>query len=189
MDNLKKAIETKGLIISDEILKVDSFLNHQIDTKLVAEMADEFYQHFKDKNITKVITIESSGIAPSFITAYKLDVPMIFIKKAKPSTMQNPVSYEVFSFTKNKHYTICMEKDYISKDDNILFIDDFLANGEAFKAAEHLIQECEAKIAGVGIVIEKAFQKGHQYITEAGYDLCALASIASIKDKQITWAE
>lgn len=189
MKNLKAAIETKGTIINDEVLKVDSFLNHQIDCPLVMEMADNFYEHFKDKKITKIVTIESSGIAPSFATACKFEVPIVFIKKAQPSTMQNPVSYEVFSFTKNKHYTICMEKEYVSKDDNILFIDDFLANGEAFKAAEVLIKECGANIAGVGIVIEKAFQKGHQYLLDSGYDLCALASIASIKDKKITWAK
>lgn len=189
MNKLKSAVEAQGRIISDEVLKVDSFLNHQVDCSLVMEMAEQFYEHFKDKNVTKVVTIESSGIAPSFATACKFNVPMIFIKKAQPSTMQNPVSHEVFSFTKNKHYTICMEKDYLTANDNVLFIDDFLANGEAFKAAEVLIKECGANISGVGIVIEKAFQKGHQYILDNGYDLCALASIASIKDKKITWAE
>ena len=103
--------------------------------------------------------------------------------------MQDPVSCQVFSFTKNKYYPICMERQYLSEEDNVLFIDDFLANGEAFKAAENLIKECGANISGVGIVIEKAFQKGHKYIVDAGYDFCALASIASIKDKKITWAE
>lgn len=189
MKNLKDAIETKGTIINDEVVKVDSFLNHQIDCSLVTEMGESFYEHFKNSNITKVVTIESSGVAPSFAAACKFGVPMIFIKKAQPSTMQNPVSYEVFSFTKNKHYTICMEKDYLTKNDNVLFIDDFLANGEAFKAAEVLIKECGAKVAGVGIVIEKAFQKGHQYILDQGYNLCCLASIASIENKKITWAE
>ncbi|MBM6810386.1 xanthine phosphoribosyltransferase [Faecalitalea cylindroides] len=189
MKSLKDAIEQKGLIISDEVLKVDSFLNHQIDCPLVMKMADEFYEHFKDKKITKIVTIESSGVAPSFATACRFGVPMVFIKKAQPSTMQDPVSCQVFSFTKNKYYPICMERQYLSEEDNVLFIDDFLANGEAFKAAENLIKECGANISGVGIVIEKAFQKGHKYIVDAGYDFCALASIASIKDKKITWAE
>ena len=133
MKSLKDAIEQKGLIISDEVLKVDSFLNHQIDCPLVMEMADEFYEHFKDKKITKIVTIESSGVAPSFATACRFGVPMVFIKKAQPSTMQDPVSCQVFSFTKNKYYPICMERQYLSEEDNVLFIDDFLATEKHLK--------------------------------------------------------
>ena len=189
MKALKDAIETRGHFINDEVLKVDAFLNHQIDCKLVDQMGEEFYQHFKNKGITKVITIESSGIAPAYATAIRLNVPLIFIKKAQPSTMINPAFAEVFSFTKNKTYPICIEKEYLRKGDQLLFIDDFLANGEAFKGTETLISHTDAKIVGVGMVIEKAFQKGHAYIMDKGYDFQALASIASVKDKKITWAD
>ena len=137
MQALKEAIETRGSIISDKIVKVDSFLNHQVDVRLVTEMGEDFYNHFKDAGITKVLTLETSGITPAFATAIKLDVPFIFIKKAQPSTMNNPVTTKVFSFTKNKVYEICMERDYLSADDKVLFIDDFLANGEAFRAVEN----------------------------------------------------
>lgn len=189
MKALQEAIETRGYFITDEILKVDAFLNHQIDCNLVDEMGKEFYEHFKNKGITKVITIESSGIAPAYAAAFRLNVPLIFIKKTQPSTMQNPAFAEVFSFTKNKTYPICLEKEYLSADDKILFVDDFLANGEAFRGAESLINQVGATITGVGIVIEKSFQKGHSYITENGYDLYALASIAEVKNKKITWAD
>ncbi len=189
MKALKDAIETRGHFISDEVLKVDSFLNHQIDCALVDEMGKEFYEHFKDKGITKVITVESSGIAPAYAAAIRLNVPLIFIKKTQPSTMQNPAFSQVFSFTKNKTYPICLEKEYVTENDKVLFIDDFLANGEAFKGTEDLIAQTGATIVGVGMVIEKAFQKGHAYIIEKGYDLHALASIAQVKNKKIEWAD
>ena len=168
MKALKNAIQSRGHFINDEVLKVDAFLNHQIDCSLVDEMGNEFYEHFKDKGITKVVTIESSGIAPAYATAIRLNVPLIFI---------------------NKTYPICIEKEYLKKGDKVLFIDDFLANGEAFKGTENLIAQAQAEIVGVGMVIEKAFQKGHAYISEKGYDLLALASIAGVKNKKITWAD
>ena len=171
MKALKNAIETRGHFINDEVLKVDAFLNHQIDCSLVDEMGNEFYEHFKNKGITKVVTIESSGIAPAYATAIRLNVPLIFIKKTQPSTMIDPAFAEVFSFTKNKTYPICIEKEYLKKGDKVLFIDDFLANGEAFKGTENLIAQAQAEIVGVGMVIEKAFQKGHAYIAEKGYDV------------------
>lgn len=187
MKALKQAIETQGRILNDDVLKVDAFLNHQIDCDLMQQVGETFYEHFKDKNITRVITIESSGIAPSLYAAQKLAVPLVFIKKAQPSTMQNAVSECVFSFTKNKHYTICMDKTFCNENDNVLFIDDFLANGEAFRATESLIHQCGANVAGVGIVIEKAFQKGHQYLIDKGYDFIALASIAGMQNGKIIW--
>ena len=189
MQLLKEAILTKGKVIDDKIIKIDSFLNHQVDVDLVSAMADEFYEHYKDAGITKIITLETSGIAPAFATALRMKVPFIFIKKAQPSTMQNPVTTKVFSFTKNKVYEVCMEKDYVSEQDKVLFIDDFLANGEAFKACENLIGKCGAELKGVGIVVEKAFQDGHKYIVDKGYDLYALASVDTIKDGQIVWAD
>ncbi|NCC55256.1 MAG: xanthine phosphoribosyltransferase [Erysipelotrichia bacterium] len=187
MEHLKQAIRERGALISEDIIKVDAFLNHQIDPQLVNEMGDCFYDHFKEKGITKVVTIESSGIAPALLCAMKLNVEMIFIKKTNPSTMQNPLCASVHSFTKNKTYQVCIDKTYLNASDKVLFIDDFLANGEAFKGAEQIIQQSGATIVGVGIVIEKAFQKGHRYILEKGYDLHCLASIASTKNGLISF--
>lgn len=188
MNNLKKNIEEKGIFLDSDILKVDSFLNHQIDIDLVEEMGECFYEHFKNVPITKVVTLESSGIAPAYATARRLHVPMLFIKKSEPNTMQAPLSSSVYSFTKQRSYTICMEQDYLNENDRVLFIDDFLANGEAFKGVEQLIGQSGAKIVGVGICIEKRFQKGHSYICGQGYDLLALASIDHIENKKIIWA-
>lgn len=185
MELLEKAILEKGKILKGNILKVDTIINHQIDPILMDEMGKEFYEYFKKYNITKVLTVESSGIAPALMTAIRFNVPLVFLKKTTPSTMLNPVTSEVFSFTKNKTYTLCMEKDFVNENDNILFIDDFLANGEAFKGVENIIAQTDAKIAGVGIIIEKSFQKGHDYILNKGYDLYSLANIKSFKDGKI----
>lgn len=187
MEKLKQKIIKDGVIINEDVLKVDSFLNHQIDPELIKEMGIAFYEHFKAKGITKVVTIESSGIAPSLMCALYLKVPLVFIKKTSPCTMNDAYTAEVHSFTKNKKYTLCVDSQYLQPDDKVLFIDDFLANGEAFKGAEELLKQANLSIEGVGIVIEKAFQKGHEYILHQGYDLYTLASIASLKNNKIEW--
>lgn len=185
MDLLKQAILDQGIIINENILKVDAILNHQIDPLLMDAIAQSFYEYFKEKGITRVITIESSGIAPALLCALKLNVPLTFLKKDVPSTMRQPLTATVTSFTKNKTYTLCADASYIHKTDRVLFIDDFLANGEAFKGAEDLIIQVGATIIGIGIVIDKAFQSGKAYIKEKGYDYHCLASIASMKKNAI----
>ncbi|MDF9823902.1 xanthine phosphoribosyltransferase [Breznakia sp. PF5-3] len=187
MKKLLDKIKTEGVIINKDVLKVDSFLNHQIDPTLMKQIGDEFYEYFKKYKITKIITIESSGIAPAVFCGYRFQVPVIFIKKTNPSTMKDALFANVHSFTKNKTYTVCLSKQYIDDNDNILFIDDFLANGEAFKGVEEIIHQTSANLCGVGIVIEKAYQQGHKYIINQGYDLYALASIASLDNNQITF--
>lgn len=187
MELLEKAILEKGTILSGNILKVDAIINHQIDPDLMKAVGDAFYEHFKDMGITKVITVESSGIAPALLVGLRLHVPVIFMKKTKPSTMMDPIVTEVISYTKNKKYTLCMEKDFITKGDRLLFVDDFLANGEAFKGVEKIIDQTEGEIVGVGILIEKSFQKGHQYILDKGYDLFSLANIKSFENGIITF--
>ncbi len=189
MKVLVDAILEKGRILEGNILKVDTIINHQIDPVLMDQIGDEFYQHFKGKGITKVITVESSGIAPAILCALKLNVPLVFLKKAQPSTMMNPLTSEVFSFTKNKRYTLCAEKDFIDEHDKLLFIDDFLANGEAFKGVEAIVEQANAQLAGVGILIEKSFQKGHDYIVNKGYDLYSLANIVSFDNGVIQFAK
>lgn len=189
MKLLQQAILEKGRILKGNILKVDTIINHQIDPILMDKIGDEFYQYFKDKGITKVLTVESSGIAPAVMCALKLNVPLLFLKKAQPSTMAHPITAEVFSYTKNKQYTLCAERSFLDDNDKILFIDDFLANGEAFKGVETIVNQTNAKIVGVGILIDKSFQKGHEYIVNKGYDLYSLANITSFKDGKIEFSE
>ena len=189
MKLLIDAIKDKGTILKGNILKVDAIINHQIDPNLMNEIGNEFYQYFKNRGITKVITVESSGIAPAVMCALKLNVPLVFLKKAQPSTMANPITSEVFSYTKNKHYTLCAERSFIDDSDKLLFIDDFLVNGEAFKGVEDIISQTNAELIGVGILIEKSFQDGHNYIVNKGYDLYSLANIISFDGGKITFSE
>lgn len=185
MNKLEQYIKENGKVINGEILKVDTFLNHQVDPALMKEIGENFYNYFKKYPINKVVTIETSGIAPALMCAACFGVPMVFIKKAVPSTMSDAYHAEVFSFTKNKTYHISVSKEFLSENDHILFIDDFLANGEAFLGVENICKEAKATIEGVGIVIDKAFQKGHQKIIDKGYDLCSLAQIAALDENGI----
>ncbi len=187
MFELKQAIKNQGKVIDGKVLKVDAFLNHQVDPVLMEQIGDAFYDYFKKYPITKVMTIESSGIAPAFMCAKRFNVPMVFIKKAKPSTMDDAYVSEVFSFTKNKSYTICLGKEFINEKDHILFIDDFLANGQAFLGVEEMIKAAGAKMDGVGIVIDKVFQSGHQMILDRGYDLYSLACIKEFKQNAVVF--
>ncbi len=182
MKLLEEMILNQGVILEGNVLKVDNFLNHQIDPGLMEKIGNEFYEYFKDKSVTKVLTVESSGIAPALMTAAKLQVPLVFIKKSKPSTMNDPLFCEVYSYTKQTTVTLCMERRFLNQEDRILFIDDFLANGQAFMGVEKMIKETKAQIVGVGMVIDKAFQKGHAYIVDQGYDLLSLAKISSFED-------
>ncbi|MBB5182583.1 xanthine phosphoribosyltransferase [Catenisphaera adipataccumulans] len=189
MEKLKQAIETHGKCVSDEVVKVDQIINHQVDCALMDEIGQAFYDYFKAKPIDKVVTIESSGIAPAYACALRLGVPLLIIKKAQPNTMSDPLFAKVFSFTKRKAYSICVEREYLKPGEHLLFIDDFLANGEAFKGAEELARQAGAVIDGVGIVIGKQFQNGQAYLDKHGYDVYTLAPIKEIKDQHIIWAE
>jgi len=190
MELLKQMILEKGLVINEDILKVDSFLNHQVDSKLMNEIGLEFYNYFKDNNITKIFTIESSGIAPAIMTSYKFEVPMVILKKQTSSILKDDFyQTEVKSFTKNTTYNLTLSKKYISPDDNILIIDDFLANGEAAKGAIKLVEDAGAKVAGVGIVIEKSFQPGRKILEDLGYDIYSLARVKSLKNNKIEFVD
>ncbi len=188
MDQLKETILEKGKILSPSILKVDQFLNHCIDTELMDAIGKRFADCFAGHGITKVITIESGGIAPALMTAVHMGVPLIFAKKAVPSTMTDPVFVTVHSFTKNVDYTLCMERSLIAPGDRVLFIDDFLANGQAFEGIRTLLEQQQAGLAGAGICIEKSWQPGRRIVEEASIPLCTLASIASMSPEEgITW--
>jgi len=190
MDLLKQMILEKGYVINENVLKVDSFLNHQVDFKLMNEIGLEFYNYFKNNNITKIFTIESSGIAPAIMTSYKFEVPMVILKK-QTSNILNDDFYqtEVKSFTKNTTYNLTLSRKYISPNDNILIIDDFLANGEAAKGAIKLVENAGAKIAGIGIVIEKSFQPGRKILEDLGYDVYSLARIKSLRNNTIEFVD
>ena len=187
MDLLKETITRDGIVINDHVLKVDSFLNHQVDTKLMDLIGEEFANYFKNKNITKVVTIESSGIAPAYATALRLNVPLIIFKKQSSAILDTETTIQtpVHSFTKNTDYTLMASKKYLSETDNILIIDDFLANGQAVMGAYRILKEAGSSVAGVGIVIEKSFQDGRKKLENLGLDVYSLARISRISSDGI----
>ena len=187
MDLLKETITRDGVVINDHVLKVDSFLNHQVDTKLMDLIGEEFANYFKNKNITKVVTIESSGIAPAYTTALRLNVPLIIFKKQSSAILDTETTIQtpVHSFTKNTDYTLMASKKYLSETDNILIIDDFLANGQAVMGAYRILKEAASSVAGVGIVIEKSFQDGRKKLEDLELDVYSLARISRISSDGI----
>ncbi|MDD3224590.1 MAG: xanthine phosphoribosyltransferase [Clostridium sp.] len=190
MELLKKRIMKDGNALNEDVLKVDSFLNHKVDTKLMYEIGTEFKKYFTESGITKIFTIESSGIAPAAMTALQMGIPLVILKK-KESRILNEDVYQttVHSFTKNNDYELTMSKKYIAKDDKILFIDDFLANGEAAFGASRLIEMGGAKLSGIGIVIEKSFQPGRKKLEEKNYKIYSLARIEKMSNRNIQFLE
>lgn len=190
MKLLKDRIIKDGVVIENRILKVDSFLNHQMDVKLFNEIGKEFKKRFEDQRITKILTIESSGIAITIIAAQYFNVPVVFAKKTAGSNMDN-LTYDarVYSFTKDIEYTIKVSKRYINKGDRILIIDDFLASGSAVSGLIEIAVQGGAKVCGVGIVIEKIFQNGREGIIKKGIQLESLAVIENMKDGKVIFKE
>ena len=189
METLKNKILAEGTIIGSEILKVDSFLNHQIDINLFNEIGQEFKERFANNEITKILTVEASGIGIACIVAqYFGNVPVVFAKKHEATNMDSE-TYEadVFSFTKNKNYKIRASKKYINPEDKILIIDDFLANGNAAMGLVKIVRKAGAEIVGVGIVIEKAFQDGSSRIENEGIKVESFAIVKSIKDSKVVF--
>ncbi|WP_303860463.1 xanthine phosphoribosyltransferase [Alkalibaculum bacchi] len=184
MNLLKDKILKDGHAIGSNILKVDSFLNHQIDVKLLDEIGKTFYERFKEDRITKILTIEASGIALAVITAKYFDnIPVVFAKKTESLNLDKDLyTSEVYSFTKNKSYKIMVSKKYINSTDRILIIDDFLANGKAILGLKEIIDQANATLVGAGIVIEKGFQEGGDIIRDMGIKIESLAIIDSIED-------
>ena len=190
MKILEDMILERGIAVNEDILKVDSFVNHQVDPELMKNIGDEFAEHFKGQGITKVATIESSSIAPALMTALALNVPMLILKK-QPSKILNQDLYQtvVTSYTKGTSYELTLSKNFISENDHVLIIDDFLANGEAATGAIRLIRKAHATIAGVGILIEKSFQPGYEKLTEQGIDVYSLARIAKLGEGVIEFVK
>jgi xanthine phosphoribosyltransferase len=189
MRALKERILKDGKSLPGGILKVDSFINHQIDPCLMRQIAEEFVRRFASSKITKVITIEASGIAPAVMVGLLLGVPMVFAKKKKPSTMDNMLSTTVFSFTKQHNYDVVVSKEFLTSADHVVFIDDFLANGNAAKGIVNLCQQAGAKLEGMGVIIEKAFQHGRDLLEDMDIRVESLAVIESLDNCQIKFKE
>ena len=189
MEALKERILRDGRCFPGGILKVDNFINHQMDPILMKSMAVEFVRRFASTKINKVLTVEASGIAPAIMVGYLLELPVVFAKKRKPSTMENMLVTEVFSFTKNLTYTVCVSKDYLQSGDKVLFIDDFLANGNAGKGMIDLVNQAGTELVGMGFLIEKAFQKGGEMLRQTGIHVESLAIIESLDNCQIKLKE
>lgn len=189
MEALKKKILDEGTIKGSEILKVDSFLNHQIDIKLFNEIGQEFKKRFLNKEITKILTIEASGIGIACIVAqYFNNIPVVFAKKHEATNLDSDIyETEVFSFTKNKIYKIKTSKKYLNSKDKILIIDDFLANGNAVLGLVEIVRQAKAEVVGVGIVIEKGFQNGRSLIEKEGVKVESLAIIESLEGNKVTF--
>jgi len=184
MKLLEDRILKDGHIGADNVLKVDSFLNHQIDVSFVCELGKEFYRLFKDENITKILTIEASGIGIACLAAQYFGVPVVFAKKTKTINIYSDTyNATVHSYTHKRDYDIVVSKEFLSKEDNVLIIDDFLAKGSALTALLMLIEKAGAKTAGAGIVIEKAYQGGGNLVRDMGVRVESLAKIKSISKK------
>ena len=188
MKQLEERIAKDGRVIGTEILKVDSFLNHQMDIALLDEIGKELYRLFKDRGITKVITIEASGIAIAVSAARCFNVPAVFAKKARSLNIGKDVyKARVHSFTYDNDYDITMSQNYLSASDTVLIVDDFLANGAALNGMISICEQAGAKIGGIGICIEKGFQPGGDEIRKKGYPLESLAIIESMDENGIVF--
>ena len=181
MNCLEQRILKDGVVKPGNVLKVDSFLNHQMDVNLMDEMGKEFYNRFKDLNITKVLTIEASGIAIACFVARYFNVPVVFAKKTQSVNIDGEVYMaEVESFTHKNKNNVIVSKKYLSENENVLIIDDFLANGCALQGLISITESAGAEVSGIGIVIEKGFQYGGRSIRNLGYQLESLAIVESM---------
>lgn len=185
MKELKERILSDGVALEGGILKVDSFINHQMDSQLMMNIAREFVRRFEAHTIDKIITIEASGIAPAILVGYILNKPVLFVKKSVPSTMSDMICTEVFSFTKNRSYTVSVSRKYISAGEKLLFIDDFLANGNAAKGVAEIVSKAGATLVGMGFIIEKGFQQGRKTLAHLDLQIESLAIIESLDNCQI----
>lgn len=186
MELLKDKIRLEGKILSEDVLKVDTFLNHQIDPVLMQEIGKEFAARFAGEGITKIVTIESSGIAPAVMAGIELGVPVVFARKRKSLTLIDHLySAKVHSFTKNESNDISVSKDFVTSGDTVLLIDDFLANGQAALGLIDIVKQSGAKLAGIGIVIEKSFQQGGELIRKEGIRVESLAELQSLENGKV----
>ncbi|MDU2064552.1 MAG: xanthine phosphoribosyltransferase [Sporomusaceae bacterium] len=186
MELLQQKIQTDGQVLNDSLLKVDSFLNHQLDPQLMYEMGKEFAKRFAGEGITKILTIESSGIAVAIMAGLAMNVPVLFARKKKSVvTTDNLYCTKVYSFTKKESNDVIVDKQFLQAEDKVLIIDDFLANGEAALGLINIVKQAGAAVIGVGIVIEKSFQPGADKLKAAGFRVESLARIQSFQNGQV----
>ena len=185
MKLLKERILKDGRCLEGGILKVDNFINHQMDAGLMMQMAKEIVARFNGTAIDKVVTVEASGIAPAIMVAYLMEVPVVFAKKKVPNTMNGILKSQVFSFTKNHTYEICLCGEFLQKGERCLFVDDFLANGNAALGILDLASQAGAEIVGMAFLIEKGFQAGGKLLRERGIHIESLATIESLDNCEI----
>jgi len=190
MNLLKEAIINRGSVAGEEILKVDSFLNHQLDIELLNALGKEFHKRFVGTKMNKILTIEASGIAIAAVAAQYFNVPVVFAKKVQSKNLDKETyKTEVYSFTKGRTYDVRVSKKYITKEDHILVLDDFLAKGGASLGLIDLVNKAEATLTGVGIVIEKGFQEGGQLLRDRGVNLQSLAIVDRFVDGNIRFLD
>lgn len=188
MDILKERILREASVVSSDVLKLDGLLNHQVDPELTMQMGQEFARRFAEENITKIITVESSGIPVAFSTALTLNVPLLFARRQKTLIAEpDALSERVPSFTKGIVTDIMVSRQYLLPEDRVLFIDDIIANGDAARGLIKIVERSGAQLAGVGIVVEKVFQAGGRTIREQGYRVESLVGIASLEGGTITF--
>ncbi len=188
MQSLKERIVRDGVVKAGNVLKVDSFLNHQMDVALFDEMGAEFYRRFAEEHITKILTVEASGIGIACLAARHFGVPVVFAKKTQTSNL-DPDVYQapVHSFTHNKDYTVRVSRKYLSAEDRVLLIDDFLANGEALRGLSAIVEQAGATLCGAGIAVEKGFQDGGKQLRDSGMRVESLAIIESMENGEIVF--
>ncbi|MBE6570343.1 MAG: xanthine phosphoribosyltransferase [Ruminococcaceae bacterium] len=190
MKLLEDRIREDGVVGAGNVLKVDSFLNHQMDVPFLSKLGEELYNRFKDEGITKILTIEASGIGIACMTAQYFGVPVLFAKKTPTNNIFGDVySAEVYSYTHERTYTIYVSKRFLNPNDKVLIVDDFLAKGSALLALLKLVESAGASVAGAGIAIEKAYQDGGNIVRNMGLRVESLARIASMTEEGIRFVE
>ena len=184
MKLLEERIRKDGIVKPGNVLKVDSFINHQMDVELISEMGKEWKKLFAEKKIIKILTIEASGIGIACIAAVHFNVPVVFAKKAKSINLDGEMyTAEVESFTHKNKNQVIVSKKFLSEDDHVLIIDDFLANGCALQGLIQIVQAAGATVEGIGIAVEKGFQPGGRIIRNLGYQLESLAIVDGMNDE------
>ncbi|TDF96389.1 xanthine phosphoribosyltransferase [Paenibacillus piri] len=190
MRELHDKIRNEGIVLGEHVLKVDTFLNHQIDPELMMKIGQQFADRFADAAVDKVLTLESSGIAPALMTALVLRTPLLFARKQKSLTLTDNLFVEsVYSFTKQQKSDVTVSRKFLSPGEKVLIIDDFLAHGEAAFGMVRIVKAAGAEVAGIGIVIEKSFQDGGRKLREAGFRVESLARIASLSAERIEFIQ
>lgn len=188
MKFLEERILKDGRVFPGNILKVDSFLNHQIDMSVISAMADEYYRLFGDCGVNKILTIEASGIAIAAVVAQKFGVPLLFAKKTQTKNISADVyTAKVHSYTHDKDYDIVVSKEFLHADDKVLLIDDFLANGQALLGLIELCKGAGAEVIGAGIAVEKCFQEGGELLRKSGVRVESLAMVESLENGTVTF--